>query len=148
MKGIGFRVSVKNTNKKHGLNETFLKKVAGNTLKYLNRKICLEIIFLTDEAIVFFNKKYKKHDRPTDVLSFDLGGVGQILISSDAAFRNCRIYNTSPEEELVLYVIHGILHLFGYDDIDPAKRRRMENKQRELLEKLCRLNLSKVLTRR
>ncbi|MDO8535439.1 MAG: rRNA maturation RNase YbeY [Candidatus Omnitrophota bacterium] len=143
-------ISVSNLNKKHCIDEVFVVDIACDILKSLKKKIArLEIVFLSDAAIKRINGKYKHSNRPTDVLSFDLGSCGEILISSDMALSNSRAFGTSFEKELVLYVIHGILHLCGYDDGKPAGKARMFRKQDSLLEMLCaKLNLSKVLTRR
>jgi probable rRNA maturation factor len=144
-------IAVSNLNKKHRIDEKFVKKIAVNILKILKKpsNTKLEIVFLSDRAIRPLNRRYKGADRATDVLSFNLGSCGQILISSDMALRNSRVFNTALEEELVLYVIHGILHLFGYDDRMPKERSRMSGKQDAILEILCaKARLSKVLTRR
>lgn len=143
--------SVFNFNKKYRINEKFIKKIVINILKILKKSsnTKLEIVFLSDRAIKTLNKRYKGSDRATDVLSFDLGSCGQILISSDMALRNSRVFNTSFEKELVLYAIHGILHLSGYDDEKPKSRSRMLKKQDSILGILCaKVSLSKVLTRR
>ena len=143
-------IAVSNLNKKYGINERFAGKIARDILKIINKEdAVLEIIFLSNDAIRPINKRYKGRDRATDVLSFDLDSCGQLLISSDMAMRNSRIYNTPFEKELALYVIHGILHLFGYDDDTPKARTRMSKKQDSILEILCaKASLSKVLTRR
>jgi probable rRNA maturation factor len=143
-------IAVSNLNKKQRINEKFVQDVAFKILKIIKKDdVKLEIIFLSDAAIKPVNKKYKNSDRATDVLSFDLGSCGQILISSDMALRNSRIFNTPFEKELVLYVIHGILHLFGYDDEKPRAKSKMFRKQDSILEMLCaKVSLSKVLTRR
>jgi metalloprotein, YbeY/UPF0054 family len=143
-------IAVSNLNKKRKIDERSVANIARAILKILKKKKSkLEIIFLSDPAIKIVNKKYKQSNRATDVLSFDLGSCGQILISSDMALRNSRAFNTSLEEELVLYVIHGILHLFGYDDESLKERARMFKKQDSILEILCaKIDLSKVLTRR
>lgn len=150
-RGSGFGVVVKNTNKRFSLNERFIKKVVAEILKILKKPsdANLEIVFLSDASIKPFNKRYKYKDRPTDVLSFDLGTCGQILISSDTALSNSKIFNTSFAEEIVLYVIHGILHLFGYEDETLKAKKRMSKKENTILERLCaKENLSKVLMRR
>lgn len=143
-------INLKNFNKKHALNEKFLEGIASDILKGLKKKkIFLEIVFLSDPAIKRINKKYKGRSASTDVLSFDLGACGHILISSDTALKNSITFHTSFEKELVLYLIHGILHLFGYDDHAPSQKKRMSEKENAILEKLCgKINLSKVLTRR
>ena len=143
-------IEVFNLNKKHRINERFVVEIARRVLKVLKKQNTeLEIIFLSDAVIKPVNEKYKHNNRATDVLSFDLGSCGQILISSDMALRNSRVFNTPLEKELVLYVIHGILHLFGYDDEKPKERLRMFRKQDSIMEILCaKINLSKVLTPR
>ena len=143
-------IEVFNLNKKHRINERFVVEIARRVLKVLKKQNTeLEIIFLSDAVIKPVNEKYKHNNRATDVLSFDLGSCGQILISSDMALRNSRVFNTPLEKELVLYVIHGILHLFGYDDEKPKERLRMFRKQDSIMEILCaKINLSKVLTQR
>ena len=144
-------IVVKNANKKFSLNEKFIKKIVADILKILksSRNTKLEIVFLSDRAIESLNRRYKNESRATDVLSFDLDFCGQILISSDMALENSRVFNTPFENELVLYVVHGILHLFGYDDQKPKEKLKMFKKQSSILERLCaKVNLSKVLTRR
>lgn len=150
-------IQIENLNKKFTLNGSFVKKLAAEILKSIKKDIDLEIVFLDDRAITGLNKKYKKEDRPTDVLSFRLdrkefgrkGDLGDIFISLDTARRNAKFYGTRFEGEIVLYVIHGILHLFGYDDGTVRDRRRMSKRQGAVLEELCsRENLSRVLTRR
>jgi len=144
-------IVVSNLNKKHKLNKKFIKEIVADILKILklSRNTKLDIVFLSDRAIEPLNRLYKKEKRATDVLSFDLGSCGQILISSDMALKNSRVFNTSFENELVLYVIHGILHISGYDDQKLKDKSRMFKKQASILERLCaKVNLSKVLTRR
>lgn len=78
------------------------------------------------------NKKYLGHDYVTDVLTFDLGlGFGEIVICPQVAVVNAKAHATSTENELVLYAIHGLLHLAGFDDhapVDIAAMRKMEAK--------------------
>lgn len=58
---------------------------------------------------------------------------GDIVISVDAAVRNARIYKTALARELALYIIHGILHLHGYDDHGYAQTRKMRAREAKLL---------------
>jgi rRNA maturation RNase YbeY len=75
--------------------------------------------------------------------------LGEIFISVDTARRNSRLFGVSFEDELVRCVVHGILHLFGYDDEAEGDKARMWHKQEGLLKELCRReNFSKVLMRR
>lgn len=78
---------------------------------------------------------------PTDVISFDISEnkdeiLADIIISTDTALRNAKIFNTVPIYELYLYVIHGVLHLIGYDDKRKKDRLIMQRKEEFLLKKL------------
>lgn len=157
--GVRVKIEVKNLNTKYKLNEIFVKDAALKILDFLGRiqNTELEFIFLDDKSIKVLNRKYKKSNRPTDVLSFDLAGgesgtpkvFGEIFISLDRALENSKAFGTKFAEEVVLYVIHGILHLFGYDDENEPDAVRMSRKEQYILERLCRKeDLSKVLTRR
>lgn len=140
-------IVVKNLNRKFRINEKFIKKAAKDILSIIHKQKGLEIIFLGDKEIKPINKKYKRRNAPTDVLSFELDELGEIIISSDTALKNSEIFHTSFEEEIVLYVIHGILHLFGYDDGTVREKKRMSKKEDVILEALCQENFSKVLMR-
>ncbi|MFA6321329.1 MAG: rRNA maturation RNase YbeY [Candidatus Omnitrophota bacterium] len=153
-------LTILNLHRAYKINERLVKRIVTYILRrvFPGGKTELGFIFLTDRKIRTLNKKYKGEDRATDVLSFDLSVreahssvplSGEIYISVDKARKNSKIFNTRFKEEFVLYVIHGILHLVGYDDESPKDRVRMEKKQEEMLKILCRKeNLSKVLTRR
>lgn len=95
----------------------------------------LGVAFLNDKEIRKLNRKYLNHDNPTDVLAFDYRTLGsELAISLDTAARNAKIYNTSAKEEIMLCIIHGILHLCGYNDTAPKARKRMLKKQNEILK--------------
>jgi probable rRNA maturation factor len=148
-----------NLHKSYSLNERYVQGLGAKILKMINKEgfAELELVFLDDKSIRKFNKRYKFEDRATDVLSFkidrrDFGQkafLGEIMISLDTALENSRLYGTGFADEVVLYMIHGILHLFGYDDGTSADSRRMARKQNRILSELCiRKDLSKVLTPR
>ena len=147
-------VKIVNLHRAYKINGRLVEKIAARILGYCKarRDSGLEIVFLTDSGIRPLNKRYKREDRPTDVLSFGLSErplLGDIFISIDRARKNSKIFKSGLEEEVTRYVTHGILHLMGYDDRTGKARARMESKQEEILRKLCkRENLSKVLTPR
>lgn len=146
---MGYQVTVTNVNRTYRINEKFVEKITRKILGILRRPgiADLEVIFLNDSLMRPINKRYRARGASTDVLSFDLGSLGEILISSDTAFRNSKSFNTSFEEELILYIIHGILHLIGYEDGNAKDRNRMSKRERRILNHLCKSgNLSKVLT--
>ena len=78
------------------------------------------------------NKKYLKHDFTTDVLTFKLGErTGEVIICPQVAATHARGHRSTAGKEIILYVIHGILHLAGYDDHKPKdilQMRKMESK--------------------
>ena len=157
--GSGFSIKLINRHKKYKINESLLKKIIKEILGLCEglKNIELEIVFLDDRSIRRLNKRFKKKDEPTDVLSFGMKAeefgcrpfIGEIFISLDRALENSETFGSSFAEEALLYVIHGILHIIGYDDENSAARRRMSKKERDILRYLWkREDLSKVLTRR
>ncbi|MFA5142939.1 MAG: rRNA maturation RNase YbeY [Candidatus Omnitrophota bacterium] len=156
---IGAEIEIINLHKRYNLNGACLKSVIKKILQCVNKSrnmTSLDVVFMDDRAIKVLNKRYKGRNRPTDVLSFEFQDepakkafAGEVIISVDRARENSKVFGTDFKAELVLYVIHGILHLFGYDDMSEAKRRVMRRKESEILRYLCtRENLSKVLTPR
>lgn len=87
------------------------------------------IIFVTDEELTKMHEDYLHDASPTDVITFDLGEEsieGEIYISMDRAKDQAKIYKVSQEEEIIRLVIHGMLHLAGYDDRAPDARLEMK----------------------
>ena len=104
----------------------------------------LVLVFVTDSSIKKLNQEFLKRRHATDVLAFDYHPfsdrskrkkilMGEIVISTEMARRQAKIYRTSIQQEIILYIIHGILHLLGFDDHTPEDIRRMRRKEEELL---------------
>ena len=96
---------------------------------------------MSDEQIRQLNLFYLGRYCTTDVISFDILNrkkelVADIAISTDTAARNAKIFKTSCQYELYLYLVHGILHLLGYDDNTIRKRDLMQKKTQTILSKL------------
>jgi probable rRNA maturation factor len=147
-------IIVNNLNRSFRLDGRLIESLVSAILKEIKKPPAtnLELVFLDNKAIRALNRRYIRRDTPTDVISFSLkdGGsfTGIIYISLDEALKNSRIFHTGLQEEAVLYIIHGILHLFGYNDTRPIDKRRMSNKEKGILKLLCRkADLSKALTR-
>ena len=91
-------------------------------------------MFLTDEKMLRFNRDYRGFNKSTDVLSFqgDGGYLGDILISSETAYNQSRKSNTlSFETNIRRLILHGLLHLLGYDhETDNGEMRAMERRLR------------------
>ena len=104
----------------------------------------INIIFCSDAYLLEINKKYLSHDYYTDIITFDYceGKVlsGDLFISVDCVLANAEFYGASFEDELCRVIIHGVLHLIGYDDhtdSDIAMMRRKEGESLELRRKLA-----------
>ena len=84
----------------------------------------VSLAVVDDPTMHELNRRHLDHDYPTDVLSFVLeqsnGELeGEVIVSIDTAESQAREYGWAAEDELLLYVIHGVLHLIGYDDKSP-----------------------------
>jgi len=98
----------------------------------------MSLVFGGDRAVRRLNARYRRRDRPTDVLSFPAGGgeagLGDVLISVPAAERNARRLGRSLERELLVLALHGFLHLLGYDhETDHGEMDRLEARLRRRL---------------
>jgi probable rRNA maturation factor len=103
----------------------------------------INVVLVDDQTMTSLHERFMGHTGPTDVLTFDLRDdaarpeiEGEIAISVDAARRQARRWRASTAEELLRYVIHGVLHLLGYDDDTPAGRRRMRRQENKVLASL------------
>jgi probable rRNA maturation factor len=99
----------------------------------------ISIAILDDAAIAKLHGQFLDDPTPTDVLSFvlehtDKSLEGEVVASADTARACAPRYKLSPEQELLLYVIHGTLHLVGYDDATPRQSAVMRRKEAEYLQ--------------
>ena len=111
----------------------------------LGREVDLSIAVVNDKRIAELNQAFLNHVGPTDVLAFPFGekatGVagdvfGEIVISTQSAMREALQRKIDPELELMLYAVHGMLHLVGYDDQTDTGRKRMRRREAEILRSL------------
>jgi probable rRNA maturation factor len=94
------------------------------------------IILCSDYAIRKLNRDYRGKDKATDVLSFPFGDpdlLGEVYISLQRAKVQARAYGLTYEEELKRLLVHGLLHLTGYDHIKKSDRLTMEERERQYL---------------
>lgn len=115
---------------------------------------CIGLVFVDDAAIQRINREHLEHDYPTDVISFllderqtgtsgeDSSGSprgagkhldGEVIISTETALSQAKDYGWRTEEELLLYVVHGMLHLAGYDDLTAGEKSQMRRRENEIL---------------
>ncbi len=125
--------------------------VQGRRLSLLARRVLageggaldVKIIFADDELVRHLNRRYRRLDRTTDVLSFNVPGVsgvvpdgGEIYLSVPQAKRQAQRYRHSLHLELARLVVHGVLHLVGHDHKKLNEARRMRARERHYLGRL------------
>ncbi len=100
----------------------------------------VSIAIVDDPAIHELNREHLQHDWPTDVISFifevdeEANSVdGEIIASADTATRLSKDAGWKPEDELLLYIVHGLLHIAGLDDIEPEDQVEMRNAERDCM---------------
>lgn len=102
----------------------------------------ISLAFVDDATVHRLNKQFLAHDEPTDVLSFPMSSPGarvlegELVIGAEVAARQAAERGHDVQVELALYVIHGMLHLCGYDDLDEAKAAVMRERERHYLKAL------------
>lgn len=128
-----------------------------NILKWVRQILSLQklnhaemgIILVNNRQIRVYNREYRKKDQPTDVLSFPmregLGGelhphfLGDVMISLEKSAAEAILYGRSRREQLLILLIHGTLHLLGYDhERSPKEERRMQRRERFLFKRIYR----------
>lgn len=136
----GAQIIIKNFQKKFVVNP---KKIEHAILKVLSKEgikksVQITVCLVNDIKIKELNLKYLHRNEPTDVLTFDLRRVkdsgdifADIIVSTDTASRNSKIFKTPVSYELYLYIVHGMLHLLGYDDHTRKQRQLMRRKEGE-----------------
>ncbi len=111
----------------------------------------VSVLFVDDAAISELNAKHLARTGPTDVLAFPMGEsqdmtghpalLGDVVVSAERALAYTEAHGADLCHELSLYLIHGLLHLLGYDDTNPTEEGTMRAKETELLRKASRQGL-------
>ena len=112
----------------------------------------VSIAVVDDAAIAALNAQHLNRSEPTDVLAFPMSQeapaihdealaeagpnvLGDVVVSAERAIAYCHAHGGDPLEELSLYLVHGLLHLLGYDDVTEPECTRMRERERELLRR-------------
>ncbi|MEI8235197.1 MAG: rRNA maturation RNase YbeY [Verrucomicrobiota bacterium] len=90
----------------------------------------VEVTFVSDAAIARVHRDFMGIPGATDVITFD---HGEVIISTETALSNAARYGRPLDEELARYIVHGLLHLNGYEDKVPADFARMHQQQERIL---------------
>ncbi len=139
---------------KHSVDKTLLIRAAQHTLDAVNsdRMAGLSIVIGDDNLLKKLNSKYRGMDTATDVLSFQSGEIdpdtrsiylGDVIISLPRAQEQASMDDHSLMDELQLLVVHGTLHLLGYDHLERADKVKMQDVQDAVL---CQLGVPLVQT--
>ena len=125
-----FTEDIKFNYKERRRTSKWLKLVAESEIRRLGD---ISVIFCSDPYILDVNLKYLQHDYFTDIITFDYceGDTisGDLFISIDSVRENAAFYKTEFEEELNRVIVHGVLHLIGYDDLSEADKKEMRSKE-------------------
>ena len=120
--------------------EKFAQKAAklclslpGENTAELEKLPQVSVLIVSDRQIASLHKQFMNESGPTDVITFQ---HGEIFISGEMAKRNAQRFESSVINELRLYIVHGLLHLHGFDDRDPDNAQKMEAVQRKILAKV------------
>lgn len=146
-----YSIEIANNQDRLDIDEDYLRSVVEQTLQAEQiANATISIAILDNGAIHELNRQYLGHDYETDVLSFLLeesGGSddanlprgasksidGEIIASADYAIDQAGIYQWDPLNELTLYVVHGLLHLCGYDDLTDTELPIMRARERDIM---------------
>ena len=137
-------ITVHNLQRKISVNVAELEKFAGNAVQHslqlhqrqrtdLSKLSEIFIWLISDRRLALLHRKFLGQSGPTDVMTFQ---HGEIFISVDTARRHARAFENSLLRELKLYIVHGLLHLHGFDDRMPREARKMKAAQERIL-RIC-----------
>ena len=113
--------------------------------------VSISIALVDNDTIHRLNRLHLGHDWPTDVITFPLSGPdehgisGELVISTEMAVATAREMGSEPRQELALYLVHGVLHLCGYDDSNEADAAAMNRRQSELLAAVAGLSGDRIV---
>jgi probable rRNA maturation factor len=140
-------ILIKSLAKGKGFKPSLARRVARRVLEVEGyKKAQVSILFCSDFYIKRLNREYRRVDAPTDVLAFSMHEgrfskvhpeiLGDVVISLETASRQAKRYRYSLNKEVAHLIIHGILHLLGYDHLKKKDKEKMRKKEKEILKSL------------
>jgi probable rRNA maturation factor len=131
-------IEIANLQNHYGIKKGQVKKAIREFLEREGKDAKLSIAFVDNNEIKKVHQRFLSSDEVTDVISFPLGGEsgfvnGEIVVSVETALEVANSKQSSVEGEIILYVIHGILHLLGFDDNNRVNSKIMHEKEVEVL---------------
>ena len=123
------RIFYENVNYRLRGSRNFLKVIGEVIREYRNVPGSLSFIFMTDEELLQINREFLNHDYYTDVITFDYGNSGfieaEIYMSIETIKKNSHNYKVSLKEEVKRVMIHGALHICGFEDSTEKEKEQM-----------------------
>ena len=134
---------VKNLQINYSGKTDFNKRIIHSIVGYLKNELNFSINevavnFISSREITYLNIKYLNHNNSTDIITFNYSGNnseldGEIFISVDDCRNNAQTFGVKFDEEMVRLLIHGFLHLLGYNDKNKSEKKKMFDLQENLL---------------
>jgi rRNA maturation RNase YbeY len=148
-------LSLENRQRTRAIDLRLFRKITTHCLKeiFAQPEFELGIHLVGAKEMAEVNQQFLQHSGSTDVITFDYGEGqnvlhGEIFISIDDAVAQAKEFGTTWQSELVRYVVHGILHLRGYDDLEPVARKKMKREENRIVRELSeRFRFSKLQRR-
>jgi len=142
-------VAIVNRQRTKKINTRFLKQVAAELFGELEISATeLGVHLVGAKKMAQVNRQYLQHEGSTDVITFDHSEKrpaasgqrkqihGELFICVDDAVAQAKAFKTNWQSEVVRYLVHGVLHLLGYDDLQPDLRREMKREENRLVRRL------------
>ena len=135
------KVEIANLQKHYKIKDSIIKRVVREVIGKKSYSAKLSIAFVDNNEIKRLNKKYFNSDDITDVIAFPLDNHknalnGEIVVSVETAVYTAVKENVNIEGEIILYVVHGLLHLLGYSDVERDDAVVMHEKESNILKAL------------
>jgi probable rRNA maturation factor len=139
-------VVIANRQRTKKINTRLLKQITAALLAELkNQEAALGISLVAAPEMTLVNETFLQHEGSTDVITFDYAPVekrkqlhGELYICVDDAIAQAKSFKTSWQSEVVRYIVHGVLHLLGHDDLRADLRRKMKREENRLVRLLAR----------
>lgn len=141
------KVLIKNLQRAIKIEKSVIEEAARKTLEWERKsQVEVSIALVNDDRMRRLNKRYRSVNETTDVLAFAMSEVntvgcnlellGDVVISLPQALKQAKKFKVSFDKEIARLVIHGILHLLGYDDQSAPQKKKMEERQEAILREL------------